>query len=55
MPESEHEHLRCESNLGRLLIHLQMARVVRDKHSTKTKGYGFVSFKDPWDMTKCAA
>lgn len=30
----------------------QMARVVRDKHSNKTKGYGFVSFKDPWDMTK---
>ena len=30
----------------------QRARVVRDKHSGKTKGYGFVSFKDPWDMTK---
>jgi hypothetical protein len=30
----------------------QMARVVRDKHSHKSKGYGFVSFKDPWDMTK---
>ena len=30
----------------------QMARVVKDKQSKKTKGYGFVSFKDPWDMTK---
>ena len=30
----------------------QMARVVRDRNSSKTKGYGFVSFKDPWDMTK---
>lgn len=30
----------------------QIARVVRDKQSGKTKGYGFVSFKDPWDMTK---
>ena len=30
----------------------QRARVVRDKNSGKTKGYGFVSFKDPWDMTK---
>ena len=30
----------------------QMARVVKDKHTHKTKGYGFVSFKDPWDMTK---
>ena len=30
----------------------QMARVVRDRQSTKTRGFGFVSFKDPWDMTK---
>lgn len=30
----------------------QMCRVVRDKHTHKVKGYGFVSFKDPWDMTK---
>jgi len=30
----------------------QKARVVRDGRSQKTKGYGFVSFRDPWDMTK---
>ena len=30
----------------------QMARVVRNKSSGKSMGYGFVSFKDPWDMTK---
>jgi len=30
----------------------QRARVVRDGKSSKTKGYGFVSFRDPWDMTK---
>ena len=30
----------------------QMARVIRDRQSKKSKGYGFVSFKDPWDMTK---
>ena len=30
----------------------QMARVIKDKGSGKTKGYGFASFKDPWDMTK---
>jgi len=30
----------------------QMAKVVRDKRSNKTKGYGFVSFKDPGDFTK---
>jgi len=30
----------------------QMAKVVRDKRSNKTKGYGFVSFKDPADFTK---
>jgi len=28
------------------------AKVVRDKRSNKTKGYGFVSFKDPTDFTK---
>ncbi|KAK5644209.1 hypothetical protein RI129_008054 [Pyrocoelia pectoralis] len=28
------------------------ARVVRDKRTNKTKGYGFVSFKDPADFTK---
>lgn len=28
------------------------ARVVRDKRTNKTKGYGFVSFKDPSDFTK---
>ncbi|KAJ3087943.1 RNA-binding protein 42 [Quaeritorhiza haematococci] len=30
----------------------QKARVVRDKRSNKTKGYGFVSFKDPNDFVK---
>jgi len=30
----------------------QMAKVIRDKRSNKTKGYGFVSFKDPGDFTK---
>ncbi|KAJ3680177.1 hypothetical protein LUZ60_016455 [Juncus effusus] len=29
-----------------------MARVVRDKHTGKTKGYGFVSFADASDMTR---
>jgi len=28
------------------------AKVVRDKRSNKTKGYGFVSFRDPADFTK---
>lgn len=26
------------------------AKVIRDKYSKKTKGYGFVSFKDPKDF-----
>jgi hypothetical protein len=30
----------------------QKARVVRNKGTQKSLGYGFVSFKDPWDMTK---
>jgi len=30
----------------------QKARVVRNKNTQKSMGYGFVSFKDPWDMTK---
>jgi hypothetical protein len=30
----------------------QRAKVIRDKRSNKTKGYGFVSFKDPVDFTK---
>jgi hypothetical protein len=30
----------------------QKARVVVDQKSHKSKGYAFVSFKDPWDMTK---
>lgn len=30
----------------------QRARVVRDKNSKKTKGYGFVSFKDPNDFIR---
>jgi RNA recognition motif-containing protein len=30
----------------------QRAKVVRDKRSNKTKGYGFVSFKDPNDFAR---
>jgi len=30
----------------------QKAKVIRNKQSQKSMGYGFVSFKDPWDMTK---
>jgi len=30
----------------------QRAKVVRDKRSNKTKGFGFVSFKDPQDFTR---
>lgn len=30
----------------------QHARVVRDKKTGKTKGYGFVSFGDPYDLLK---
>lgn len=29
-----------------------MARVIRDKSSGKSKGYGFVSFLDPFDGLK---
>jgi hypothetical protein len=29
----------------------QRARAVRDKRYNKPAGYGFVSFKEPWDMT----
>ena len=28
------------------------AKVVRDKRSNKTKGYGFVSFRDPTDYVR---
>ncbi|KAI8850491.1 hypothetical protein BC829DRAFT_374327 [Chytridium lagenaria] len=31
---------------------LQKVKVVRDKRTSKTKGYGFVSFKDPNDFVK---
>jgi RNA recognition motif-containing protein len=31
---------------------MQRARVVFDKRSGRTKGYGFVSFKDPEDYRK---
>ena len=30
----------------------QKAKVIRDKRSNKTKGFGFVSFKDPQDFTR---
>ena len=30
----------------------QRAKVIRDKKTNKTKGYGFVSFKDPMDFTR---
>ncbi|XP_019875997.1 RNA-binding protein 42 isoform X2 [Aethina tumida] len=30
----------------------QRAKVIRDKRTNKSKGYGFVSFKDPVDFTK---
>jgi RNA recognition motif-containing protein len=30
----------------------QKAKVVRDKRSNKTKGFGFVSFKDPNDFVR---
>lgn len=28
------------------------ARVIKNRLTHKSLGYGFVSFKDPWDMTK---
>jgi RNA recognition motif-containing protein len=28
------------------------ARVIKNRLTHKSMGYGFVSFKDPWDMTK---
>ncbi|KAI9495631.1 hypothetical protein BDB00DRAFT_812716 [Zychaea mexicana] len=31
---------------------LQRTRVVRDKRNTKSRGYGFISFKDPNDFVK---
>jgi RNA recognition motif-containing protein len=31
---------------------IQKARIVRDRKSGKSKGYGFVSFKDPQDFLK---
>ena len=31
---------------------LQKVKVVRDRRTGKSKGYGFVSFKDPNDFTK---
>ena len=31
---------------------LQKTKVIRDKRSDKSRGYGFVSFKDPNDFMK---
>jgi RNA recognition motif-containing protein len=31
----------------------QKAKVVRDKFTCKCKGFGFLSFSDPFDMVKC--
>lgn len=30
----------------------QRAKVIRDKRTSKSKGYGFVSFKDPQDFIR---
>ncbi|CAG5085187.1 Similar to rbm42: RNA-binding protein 42 (Xenopus tropicalis) [Cotesia congregata] len=30
----------------------QRAKVIRDKRTNKTKGFGFISFKDPYDCGK---
>ncbi|PFH34577.1 RNA recognition motif-containing protein [Besnoitia besnoiti] len=40
------------SNAFRKYKSFEKARVVRDKRTGKTKGYGFVSFSDPNDMLK---
>lgn len=31
---------------------LQKAKVIRDRRTHKTKGYGFISFSDPTDYTR---
>lgn len=31
---------------------LQRSKVIRDRRTHKTKGYGFISFKDPTDYTR---
>jgi len=33
-------------------LNFRNAQVVKDKHTGKNKGFGFVSFKDPDDYTK---
>ena len=41
--EGENQLLNCDE---------MVPQVVRDKRSNKTKGYGFISFKNPDDFTK---
>lgn len=32
---------------------LFQAKIIRDKFTGKSKGYGFASFRDPFDCVKC--
>lgn len=41
------------ANAFRKYTSFKRARVIRDKRSLKTKGYGFVSLGDPDDYLKC--
>jgi RNA recognition motif-containing protein len=39
------------SNVFKMKYHsCQMAKVVKDKRTGKTRGYGFISFKEPKDF-----